>query len=173
IELRIVMGTNRHFSPVAFQGAAKHPTEAARMIGIAYHNDGVKLLLIAPLSKHGAFILCASYIPGDLLDIQKPQGFQFANVLIGPIFEWDASTSELSFRSIPSIGENCDSGGHPAVNKIRSFKQSGSAGFAGNNDHVGGRWALIDNERPSGCPQNRMSYRRHRSAANGQEHEYQ
>ena len=143
------------------------------MIGKGYHHDGAKPLLIAPPSKYRAFVLCARYVDGNLLDIHTRQRLQFSSVSGGPVFVWDTATGELSFRSIPSVGEDCDSAGHAAVNKIGSLKHSSSIGFAGNDDDVSGPDALIHNECPSGEPQNRMSYRRHSNAGNGQGHEHQ
>src|SRR5438094_975889 len=106
IELRMAAAANCHFGSVAFHGAAKRSTEAACVIGSAYHNDGVKPLLIAPSSKYWAFVLCAGYVNGYLLDTHKSQSSQFSDISVGSIFEWNAATGELSFRRIPSVGEN-------------------------------------------------------------------
>jgi len=54
------------------------------------------------------------------------------------------------------------------VNEIGSFKYTGSIGFARNDYNVGEAVAFINNERPSGGPQNRMPSRKHRYADNRQ-----
>ena len=136
IEPRIVGGANRRSRLVALQGAMKYSAEPARVIGIAHHYDGVKPLLIAPARKCRAFILGAGYICGNLLDIHNPQRPQLSNKSCGPIFVWDTPTSEFSFHGIRSVGEDCDSRGHAAVNEIGSFKYPSSIGFARNDDNA-------------------------------------
>ena len=72
IEPRIGGGANRHGRLVALHGAMKYSAEAARVIGIAHHYDGMKPLLIAPAGECWTLILGAGYIGRNLLDIPKP-----------------------------------------------------------------------------------------------------
>src|SRR5579871_3344315 len=173
IEQRIAGGTNRHSSLVALNRTMKHSAQAARVIASAHHHDRVKPLLIAPASKYRAFVLCARYVCWNLLDIRKPQRPQCSYIPGGLIRVWDTATGELSFHSIPSIGEDGDSRSYSAVNEIGSFEYTRSIGFARNDNNVGGPVTLIDNERPPSRPQNRMSNRRYRNDCNGQKHQHQ
>jgi hypothetical protein len=59
------------------------------------------------------------------------------------------------------------------VNKVSGFEHPGAVGTGRHDDDVGGFDALIDNERPSGRPQNRSSNGGYTNAGSAQQHDHQ
>ena len=166
-------GMNHGSRVMTFQGTVKHSAEASRVIRSTHNDDRAESLPVAPVGKHRTFVLGSGYRSRDMVDAVDAKRPQLSNGSCGLVFVGDPAAHELAVHhGVRSVGENCDSRGHTAVNKVGGFEHSGAVGTERHDDEVGGFDALIDNERPSSCSQNRSSNGGYTSGS-AQQHDHQ
>src|ERR1022692_986595 len=130
-------------------------------------------LLVAPVGKHSTYVLGSGCISRDLLDGVDTKRPELTNGSCSRVFVGDPAADELAVHRVRRVGENCDSRGHTAVNKVGGFEHPGEVGIGRQDNDVGGFDALIDDERPSSRPQNRSSNGGDTNAGSTQQHDYQ
>src|SRR5579864_386828 len=158
---------------LALHGTMEHSAETSRVIRSAHHHDGAEPFLVTPHGKHSAYVLTSVYIFWDLLDGVDTKRFEVSNGSRSRIFVGNATADELAVYSVGRIGENRDSRGHTAVNKVSGFEHPSEVGIGRQDNNVGGINPLIDNERPPGRPQNRSSHGGDTNDGSAQQHDHQ
>ncbi len=131
-------------------------------------------MLVAPVGKRWTFVLGSGYISRDVVDGVDAKRPELSNGSCGRVFVGDPAADELlAHHGVRRVGENCDSRGHTAVNKVGGFEHPGAVGINRHDDDVGGFDALIDNERPSSRPQNRSVNGGYTNAGSAQQHDHE
>jgi len=123
----------------------------------AHHQDRAKALPLAPAGKNRTFICGSGYIHRDSVDRLDAKRPQLSNRSCCSVFVRDSTADELAVRGFRRLGKNCNSRGYTAVNKVGRFEYPSAVGIEVQDDDVGGLDMLINDEHPSGGPQNRSS----------------
>ena len=124
-----------------------------------HDHDGPKLMLVAPGRKHLTFALGSSVGPGYAHDVGHAEPLQLANLPSPCILVGESSPDEFVIFSTRGIGENRNSRRDAALHEVRCFERPGTAGVSRYDDDIGGRDGIVDDERPSCGPQDRLTKR--------------
>jgi hypothetical protein len=156
IERRIARRTNHNLREMARQGTMKHSTDPARMIRAADHDDGVEIMLLAPVGDHLSLGIGAPGRRRNSFNLRHAKPAQQLNQIRPPVLEWNAPVSQFPFSRLRRLCQNRHSPGHSAVHQVSSINCGSSASPLGHHDDVGLFNWLVDHQRPANTPQDRI-----------------
>ena len=157
IERGIARGSNDHLRGLATHGPIQHSTHPARMIRAADHDDGVEMMLFAPVGEHLSLAVGAACRNRNSFNFGHSEPAQQLNQIRRLVLEWNAAASQFLFRRLRRLRENRHSIGNSAVHQVSRIHGACSASPLGHHDDVGWFNRLVDHKRPANSSQDRMS----------------
>jgi hypothetical protein len=114
----------------------------------------VEPLLVAPVGKGWTFVLASGHKNWDEFHAPYAKRTKVPNSSGGRVFVGDTAPHELTYDQVRGFAENSDSRGNAAVHKVRGFEHTRAVVIDRHDDDIRRLDAIIENERPSSCPQN-------------------